>query len=383
MILHNLDCECYFKAVKYLLVINYNVNIMKMIFCTLFDSNYLDKGLVMYRSLCRHVDDFKLYVLAMDANCEKVLLSYNYINLVVLNINDFSLKMGLEEIRKTRKHSEFCWTCTPFLLKFILSGFKEPICTYLDADLYFYDTPFCLLSEMGEKTVQIVEHRFIDSIYGNYSKAISGTYCVQFNTFKNTNNALDLLDWWCNKCRESCSITEQRNKNVFGDQGYLENWGSMSYVSILKNLGGGVAPWNISKYKFYKNNKNENQMVLQEKKTGKIFSLVFYHFHNISYNSIHEVNIGVYEPWKAEYELVREIYIPYLLEINKTKNELKERFGIFLFPKSSTLERKNKKKKNSTFSDIIHDKLLVFKIYDYIFGKRKREKFNYLNEIKI
>ena len=43
------------------------------IYCTLFDSNYLDKGLVLYHSLCACEPDFRLYVFAFDERCREVL----------------------------------------------------------------------------------------------------------------------------------------------------------------------------------------------------------------------------------------------------------------------------------------------------------------------
>ena len=41
-------------------------------FCTLFDSNYIDRALVMYQSLEAVLDDFKLYVIAFDLKCEQI-----------------------------------------------------------------------------------------------------------------------------------------------------------------------------------------------------------------------------------------------------------------------------------------------------------------------
>ena len=41
-------------------------------FCTLFDSNYIDRALVMYQSLEAVLDDFKLYVIAFDLNTKLI-----------------------------------------------------------------------------------------------------------------------------------------------------------------------------------------------------------------------------------------------------------------------------------------------------------------------
>ena len=50
---------------------------MKTILCTLYNTLYLDKGLVLYDSLRECAKDFKLYVLCMDDKCYEVLAGLN------------------------------------------------------------------------------------------------------------------------------------------------------------------------------------------------------------------------------------------------------------------------------------------------------------------
>ena len=72
-----------------------------MIFCTLFDSNYLDKGLVLLDSLKRLNIDFKLYVLAMNDKCYEVLSDVMKSNAPDKELLPFSLGTFLES-----KHPE-------------------------------------------------------------------------------------------------------------------------------------------------------------------------------------------------------------------------------------------------------------------------------------
>lgn len=44
-----------------------------LIFCTLFDSNYLDRGIALYNSILRVMDSFKLYLFAFDEKSEMFL----------------------------------------------------------------------------------------------------------------------------------------------------------------------------------------------------------------------------------------------------------------------------------------------------------------------
>ena len=303
------------------------------IFCTLFDSNYLDKGLVMFDSLYNHMSDFKLYTLAMDDTCYKILTDIkakfdSYANLIPISINNFiadSLNSGLAELKQTRDWGEFCWTCTPYIIDYVITRFNEKICTYIDSDLYFYANPECLIDDMQDKSVQIVEHRLTNSISDRALKRHSGTYCVQFNTFKNTPEAMNLLRWWKSKCFESASRIN--TSKVFGDQKYLEGWETKSFVSVLKNLGGGVAPWNINQYRLINDGVISK---LEEKKTGKIFELIFYHYHSIKYITPKKIDIFIYaRNFGVDDKLVSALYIPYLEVLDAKKNFLRENYGFY------------------------------------------------------
>ena len=49
-------------------------------FCTLFDSNYLTRGLAMYESLKKYSDDFYLYIFAFDDKSYELLVNLNLIS---------------------------------------------------------------------------------------------------------------------------------------------------------------------------------------------------------------------------------------------------------------------------------------------------------------
>ena len=58
-------------------------------FCTLFDSNYLSRGLVMYESLNRHCKDFHLYVFTFDNKTFEVLRKFNLLNITIISLDQF------------------------------------------------------------------------------------------------------------------------------------------------------------------------------------------------------------------------------------------------------------------------------------------------------
>ena len=53
-------------------------------FCTLFDSNYLPRGLALYRSLQRHCPAFRLWVFCMDIEAERILRQLDLPDLTIV-----------------------------------------------------------------------------------------------------------------------------------------------------------------------------------------------------------------------------------------------------------------------------------------------------------
>ena len=61
----------------------------KYVLCTLFNSVYMDKGIVLYHSLSEVTSDFILYVLCMDDKCYEVLSDLKYEHLMPIRLTDF------------------------------------------------------------------------------------------------------------------------------------------------------------------------------------------------------------------------------------------------------------------------------------------------------
>jgi hypothetical protein len=244
-------------------------------FCTLFNSNYLIYGLSLYDSLKKNCPSFHLYIYAFDDATYDYFFDKQLPNITVVKLENFE-DNALLNIKNSRTFGEYCWTCTPSIIRHAIQSFKLDICTYVDADLYFFSNPQPLFEEMGDKSVLITEHRY--SIQYNQSVA-SGIYCVQFMVFKNTEKGMAVLEWWRNACIDWCYNRFEDGK--FGDQKYLDDWlVRFDTVHSLKHLGGGVAPWNVQQYHF---KSIDDKIFGIEKNTEKEFKLIFYHFHDLKY----------------------------------------------------------------------------------------------------
>jgi hypothetical protein len=239
---------------------------MKHNFCTLFDKNYLFKGLTLYGSLLAHCHDFHLWILCMDEVAYEVLTRLRLEKASLIKMQDFEDE-ALKRIKPTRSTVEYCWTCTPSLPLYVLKNNPSlEMVTYLDADLFFYDNPDPLIEEMGDNSIMIIEHRFSDHLK---HLEMYGIYNVSILTFRNDPRGLECLQWWRDRCNEWCFYRHEDGK--FADQKYLDDWTRrFQGVHVLQYAGAGLALWNIAKYDI-------------KLKSEKIFvddvPLIFYHFH--------------------------------------------------------------------------------------------------------
>lgn len=297
-----------------------------MIFCTLFDSYYLDKGLALYRSLEKVCDDFILYIYCFDEKSKQILEAEELKHAVILSNTDLEKDYPiLLQLKKERSKAEYCWTCTPVSVEYILNHYEAEHCIYIDADLYFFRDPHVLLDEIknADADIVITEHRFSNSLKDKRFLKRSGKYCVEFNYFNQSQNARQCLSWWKEKCFEWCYHIYEPNR--MGDQKYLMKFPELFQgVHELQHLGGGTAPWNLKQYEL-KHSNDKNEVVLTEKKTGTEFDLIFYHFQNIRYISDTRVIINSCTNSKATKDA---IYRPYLKQVEEVRKLLDERYGI-------------------------------------------------------
>lgn len=297
-----------------------------MNFCTLFDSYYLDKGIALYQSLEKVSKDFHLYIFCFDDKSYDILKDMKPERATILHHSDIEKETEkLLELKKERSKAEYCWTCTPVIIEYVLKHYPVESCTYIDSDLYFFSNPKILFDEIKEADANIVitEHRFSDSLKDKRYLRRSGKYCVEFNYFDKSENAKEALNWWKERCFEWCYHLYEPER--MGDQKYLEKFPILfKGVHELQHLGGGTAPWNLAQYELISGSNTQSAIkdmgvILKEKKSGKEFPLVFYHFQNIRYLSDKKVNINSCTHSKP---LKRAIYLPYLSNIERVRKEL-------------------------------------------------------------
>lgn len=213
-----------------------------MNFCTLFDSNYVSKGIALYLSLEKQTDDFVLYVMGMDRKCKEILNSIGFKHMIVECIDDVD-STELAEAKGNRSRAEFCWTCGSFFTDYFLHKYNLPDITYLDSDLMFFSSPKIVFDEFEQKNASV-------GLAPHFMKyPLFGKYCVQYVYFKNDKDGRECLRWWRDECLKWCYSRVEDGK--YGDQKYLDYFADrFNHVCETENRGVGVAYWNMNDSKF-------------------------------------------------------------------------------------------------------------------------------------
>lgn len=214
-------------------------------YCTLFDSNYLPRGLALYRSLERCCEDFVLWVVCMDEESRSHVNRLSLPRMRSIDIAEVERwDSGLRAVRATRSAVEYCWTATPAICRFVLD--REPrveALTYLDADLWFSSSPEPLFTELGDGSILLVPHRASPA-----QEAYMGTYNVGWVTFRNDDQGRAALGWWRDRCLEWCY--DRAEPGRYGDQKYLDDWPErFCGVRVSRNSAAGLAPWNHDRHR--------------------------------------------------------------------------------------------------------------------------------------
>jgi len=277
---------------------------MRYTFCTLFDKNYLFKGLAMHQSLTAHCKCFTLWVLCMDEETYRILERMGLRDVKLIHLSDFE-DDDLRKARQERSRAEYCYTCTAPLILYVMGQETQTDqVAYVDSDLFFYSDPQPIYTELGSKSVLIIGHRFSPE-YRSFERE-SGIYNVSMVIFKKDQDGLECLNWWKEQCLRACYFDVEAG--LCYDQKYLDDWPTrFRNVHVLQGKGGGLAPWNISNYQL-------------RKREGRVYvdadELIFYHFHSLKiFTLLDKYVFRVSRGYRFTGEQRALVYSPYVWEL--------------------------------------------------------------------
>ena len=281
-------------------------------YCTLFDRNYLTRGLALHGSLLRHSKEFRLVVLCLDETTFEILnaLALNNMELVSLPSLEKS-DPELTRARPRRKPVEYYFTCKPALLNFLAEKYTgAQRITYLDSDLFYFSDPEPLEREYAEGAVALTPHRFPPRLaernqYGRFNAGWVSVSCSR--------EGRRFIDWWRTRCLEWCRLEVEDDR--FGDQKYLDRVPMLfSHVTILDHVGANLAPWNLDGLDVHQ---VHGGVAVAEK------PLVFFHFHGLRRVLFRIYDSGLYGYGsKLSAQVRRAIYRPYISDLALAENRL-------------------------------------------------------------
>lgn len=268
-------------------------------YVTLFDSSFLPQGLALHRSMMRHAGEFKLWIIAMDQQTAEALRALDLSRVTVLDLAEVETP-SLLSVKDGRTRGEYCWTLTPFSPSIVFDRDSTATrVTYLDADIWFVDSPRPLFDELESsgRSVLITDHSY--SV--DYDQALaSGRFCVQFMPFTR-DSGQEVLTWWQDRVIEWCFARYEDGK--FGDQKYLDDWPERfgDSVHVLQNEAATQAPWNAQRF---------------DPDLARLF-----HFHELRTMTPTRVRLGHYRIPKAT---IAKLYRPYLDDLAAALETLRD-----------------------------------------------------------
>jgi len=282
-------------------------------YATLFDRNYLAKGLCLFASLMKHItEQSMLYILAMDVETVEILKKLEKLGwmkgCVITDLRDFENE-DIIKAKGNRDWREFCWTMASQYCDGLMNENGLTNITYLDADLFFFNDPKIAHDELVGGSIGITAHRLLPE-----KKFLeqNGLFNVGWVTFKRNVTGQECLQRWAEDCLEWCYYKQEDGK--FGDQKYLDAWPSRyrCCCKVLENYGVNAGPWNISQWPVRK----EDGIL----KAGA-YPLVCYHFHEFQKKPDGSF---YYTGWPLQTEAIELIYLEYCAMYRHIENLLKE-----------------------------------------------------------
>jgi len=282
-------------------------------FCTYFDSNYLLRGLTLYRSLRETGVEFQYYVLCLDQTCHDILLALNLPNIHPVQLAQVEQwDTQLATAKTNRSLIEYYFTLSPVFPLYVLEKWQHiDIITYVDADLYFYASPSPLFAELGEQSILVIEHRFPDYLK---EKEKYGRFNVQYESFRRDAQGMACLQSWRDDCVDWCY--DRLEEDRYADQKYLDRWPER-YTRLVNvsHKGAGVAPWNWASY----------PMALQD---GTLYidddALIFYHFHGVKILNACIISHGLSDFGLMPRHVRNWLYKGYIRELKNTATWLEK-----------------------------------------------------------
>lgn len=260
----------------------------------------------MYESICSNssTDDTRFYFFCFDEASAAYFEGQNFPNVHIIRLPQLEAHLPeLLSVKPERSLAEYFFTSTPAICKYVFENYAETDeLVYLDADLFFFQSPEAVFEEIGNASVSIIPHRFN---LLNAFRNIYGYYNVGWISFKRDEDGIGCLNSWYNNniawCFDKLTFTK------YADQKYLNRWRrDFKNVHVIRHKGANLAPWNVGNYTI-------------SQREGKIYvdqtPLIFYHYASLKMiDGTYYTTISSFFA-TVKKEVVELIYRPYIQKL--------------------------------------------------------------------
>lgn len=224
---------------------------MDYYFCTISSNTRLYQCIALYNSLAAMLENIKFFVLCMDKETYSIISALKSNSLIPVGLESIEDEAAVGS-KADRNLSEYCWTMKPVFIESILNNVNDVTrITYLDADMFFFNTPKPIYTFGSGKSIWLTPHNYSEKL--RYAERDAGRYNSGFISFKNDNYSIECLQWWKKSCLDWCYNRTEEGR--FGDQKYLDIFCKLFHgVADVVIPGVNIAPWNDEKAVFHRRN---------------------------------------------------------------------------------------------------------------------------------
>ena len=242
--------------------------IKNTVYCTIFDDNYLARAIALYESLLQVNKMATFAFFCIDEKSFLLLSTLDLERTIIVKHDDFATA-ELLELRAGRSQGEYCWTCKPFALLYLMHSLPlSDWVIYVDTDMMFFSDP--------DEALPGPDAHYLLTPHGFHCRFISheksvGKHNAGYVAARCSRQGEQVITWWKDRCVDSCSIIP--TDTTFADQKYLDQFTNLFNCGASSHHKGlNVAPWNV-----------ENFII--EVYAGRVyvddFPLLLYHFQGL------------------------------------------------------------------------------------------------------
>lgn len=294
---------------------------MRHFYCSVYSKDRAYQGVVLYKSLAKHDQEFKIFIICLDKSLIQFFEGLGFNNLIPISVQDIEESYKeLIEIKELRNKNEYAWTLKPSILLHILSNFHEvKHIIWLDGDMKFFSDPKPIFDEWAAFSILLTRQYYT----GPYEYLVDtyGRYQAGFIGFRKDRNSLRCLKWWQAKCIEWCH--DKPDNGRWADQKYLDEWPRrFNNVGVVNNLGINMTPFTL-----YRLNTEQGKVVVN--KGNELYiddvKLILYHYYGFRCYKGRNYDLCCY--WmKFTKETITFIYIPYIKECEESIKDINRYF---------------------------------------------------------